>query len=748
MENRLLYALALLATDLTFLKEHASEVEPEDFPEGATRRLAVLALQTYRQYHVPLTPVSLDAALKGSEEDEADELRELFRACRELVHDEDALPVLREQAERWLKERYIGRAIDEAKTALLRGDRDAALQAITKAERVTTQPHQPLDVRETLTQVAQAGEPPAPIPTGVPPLDSALEGGMRPGELGVVLGPTNSGKALAVDTPVATPQGWKMMGELRPGDQVFDERGRPCTVLFVSPVWKKRPAYAVSFSSGETIVADEAHEWLVHSLNWKSPRIVETRELYQMKQRGERLYVESHAPLQLPEAQLPLDPYILGVWLGDGTAREGQVTTPDEEIVDALEEAGFSPRRLSPPYRVGTRGLKRILSELGLIQNKHIPQTYLRASMEQRLALLQGLMDSDGYISSKGNCELSLSRERLAHEAAELITSLGMKCRVRKRPAKLYGRQTGYCYRIAFSPTLPVFRLPRKADRMNVTERGNKRRTRNHIRDVQPVAPTDTVCITVDSPSHLFLAGRHMIPTHNSMVAAVLAASAFLAGKRVIYYTSELTVRQVTERVVAAIFKVPIKEVQQRAEEFASYLDDITEALPEAEVRVVEMHDRPTVRQVKADLVAAEREGKPPHVVVIDSADDLRSGRQMPSLYLELAEVYTDLRNRVAQGKKLVVWTTSQTNRQAIDKARVSLKHIGDSFAKAQRAHVVVGISQTEQELRAPFAPRMRLVLLKDTLHGRRGEEWYLTAKFGREGTPGYPGFEEEQHGQ
>jgi hypothetical protein len=148
----------------------------------------------------------------------------------------------------------------------------------------------------------------------------------------------------------------------------------------------------------------------------------------------------------------------------------------------------------------------------GLLRNKHVPEMYLRASIEQRLALLQGLMDSDGYVDDYGRCEFVNTNERIADAVVELAAGLGLRPTKRKKRVTLYGIEQKPAYQVKFAPTIPVFRLRRKAAKVR---QGRHHRFRA-ITDVRPCEPRPVRCIQVANPSGLFLAGQGYIPTHNS----------------------------------------------------------------------------------------------------------------------------------------------------------------------------------------------------------------------------------------
>jgi predicted phage terminase large subunit-like protein len=330
--------------------------------------------------------------------------------------------------------------------------------------------------------------------------------------------PPQEGKALALDTPVATPSGWTTMGALAVGDEVFDQDGRPCRVTWTSPTWTDRPCYTVRTGDGEAIVADVEHEWVVRLTRESGQHLHTTKVL--AKQRVKNAQILGPAGLGLPDADLPLDPYVLGAWLGDGNSADAIFTCADPEIVDRIRAAGIPCRRLnSAPYRWSLApegGSSRIspvraaLRDLEVLRNKHIPGVYMRGSTAQRLALLQGLVDTDGYVSPKGLVEYTSTCERLARDVAELVFTLGAKAYVGTGRATVNGRDCGPKWRVKFM-LAGAAHLPRKAVRCKDS---TVARTRYVWAEPCPSVPTR--CIEVDSPSHTYLAGRTLLPTHNS----------------------------------------------------------------------------------------------------------------------------------------------------------------------------------------------------------------------------------------
>ena len=236
-------------------------------------------------------------------------------------------------------------------------------------------------------------------------------------------------------------------------------------------------------------------------------------------------------PLQLPKRHLPIDPYLLGLWLGDGTSAVADITchTDDEPHYRYRAWVAGENWRIrnfggpggdvltctlsgEPQPRFLTR-----LGELGVSRNKHIPTLYLRSGNEQRLALLQGLMDSDGHIDQRAVAEYTSISLRLALGVLELARTLGQKAALVKGKATLYRRVISDKWRVLFTPTIYVASLPRKADRLTeFLERREgiplTRLMQRYIRDAQYAGTQKTTEIAVDSPSRLFLAGQSMIP--------------------------------------------------------------------------------------------------------------------------------------------------------------------------------------------------------------------------------------------
>lgn len=356
--------------------------------------------------------------------------------------------------------------------------------------------------------------------------------------------PPRHGKELAHSTPVLTTAGWTTHGALRVGDEVFHPSGRAVRVVALSDQ-EHQDDYLVTTSSGEVIRCHANHEWTVFNRSTGGWQTVETHWFLRetkfggaarLTSRGRAIYqLPVVAPLEFAERDLPMPPYVLGAWLGDGSRGKGVIThaADDTPVVERIEASGYTrsarwvhaqtgvvSTAFSGP-RPGVAG--RMISELrtlAVTPHKCIPEAYLRSSIQQRLELLAGLIDTDGHTCRRsGRVRFTTADRRLADDVVDLCTSLGFRPHLAVEPPKLsssgiQGKREYYV--VGFQPTLPIpCALERKRP-----DRFAKQRAVGII-DVR-IEPNGERgrCIQVDSADGLYLAGRYLTPTHNSEIGS------------------------------------------------------------------------------------------------------------------------------------------------------------------------------------------------------------------------------------
>lgn len=356
-------------------------------------------------------------------------------------------------------------------------------------------------------------------------------------------------KHLAIDTPMLTTAGWKTMREMVKGDRVYGSNGEECNVIAVSDVSTSEPCYEITFSDGAKIKCSESHNWNVDDSKGRTHTVdygvtKSTKEIFDtfsyIDYRGRKINryaIPVSKPLVNESINLSVDPYVLGCWLGDGHSYSTRFTShkDDSEILDYFMDRGYqseskpvsaSSSDSTREYRIfDDQRLHSRLTKLGLMKGsnksnkgneKHIPRHYFKGSVEQRLDLLQGLMDTDGTICKKGSTAFSTSSKRLRDDFIELTLSLGLKPRARLVEAT---HKDAYIITFSSYKEMPVFKLKRKLNRMkSESDKGARvsESQRRRIVNVEKVADVPVRCIAVDSDDHLYLCGRELIPTHNT----------------------------------------------------------------------------------------------------------------------------------------------------------------------------------------------------------------------------------------
>ena len=333
-------------------------------------------------------------------------------------------------------------------------------------------------------------------------------------------------KGLTLDTPLPTPTGWTTMGEVRVGDDLIDGEGHPTTVIGKSKV-KHLPGYKITFETGETVICDEDHLWNVSLGDARNEKkfTISAKDLSSSFGSSGTYRVYNSGALDLPDVDLQVDPYVLGVWLGDGHSDGARLTLGETKmgIVDEFEKRGVhlteqTRANRTNNYSFAHQGFTQKFRSLGVLNNKHIPGVYLRASKAQRLDLLRGLMDTDGYYNhARKSVVMDTTSERQASDLVQLVLSLGWKTKSMPFTAKWQGG-TKPAFMVSFRPDVNPF-LVRNQDVMFIQP---LRAMRRIIKKVEPIAEVTTQCVMVDSDEHTYLCTRDWIPTHNTTTLSKL----------------------------------------------------------------------------------------------------------------------------------------------------------------------------------------------------------------------------------
>lgn len=346
--------------------------------------------------------------------------------------------------------------------------------------------------------------------------------------------PPGTGKQLSDDTPVLTRKGWVTHGELKIGDEVIGIDGEFKRVTFVFP--KAIQNCRVHFSNGDYIDCHENHEWVVYDRGFplKPERVMETKAIEKRKlESGGEKHVRGHRYIiQIPHREpikgefkkLHVPPYTMGAWLGDGTNTKPCITCSKEDlqIVEGVINDGYlitssHTHKTTGCHSTYFKKLRRDLKKYGLCNRsktveKYIPEEYLTASLNQRLDLLAGLIDTDGTLVGKGKYRFTTSEPRLRDSFIDLISTFGWRVYVREHEPSVsssgvVGRKPYWT--IQFTPSIEIpCRIPRKQ------YTPNRKPNRIAITKIERIKPKWGNCIEVEGG--VYLAGKTMIPTHNS----------------------------------------------------------------------------------------------------------------------------------------------------------------------------------------------------------------------------------------
>ena len=375
----------------------------------------------------------------------------------------------------------------------------------------------------------------------------------------LVAGKAKVGKEARTSTPVLTPHGWTTMGALRPGDEVIGANGMATAVVQIHPQGIK-PIYRVTMSDGSSTECGWEHLWNIQTTNDRTYgkkdgrprwRTVTTEQIAGLLAQGRErdTYIPMVAPVQYAPAPTPeLDPYGLGLLLGDGSFRGAtpSFSKPEPELHEALAKSFPDQRQTVYNVAGGEIGLPgrgdgnvltndlRALSLWGCLSiDKFIPESYLRASIADRLAILQGLLDTDGWVqwnASKkhSSAYFGTSSERLKDDVVEIVESLGGQVRVLHKPEPKFQTGVGkpaWSVRVRLPEEFEPFRLTRKLDEWRSGRTSTKETPPvRRIVSVDYVDDDEAVCITVANLDGLYVTD-HFIVTHNSLLIDNMALS-------------------------------------------------------------------------------------------------------------------------------------------------------------------------------------------------------------------------------
>ncbi|WP_237340894.1 replicative DNA helicase [Williamsia soli] len=501
---------------------------------------------------------------------------------------------------------------------------------------------------DEIDSIASRGGLSLGVPTGFHDLDE-LTNGLHAGQMIIVAARPGVGKALALGTPLATPSGWTTMGQVQVGDHLIGADGKPTRVVAATGVMADRPCYEVEFSDGSVIVADEQHQWLVDST------VSTTAEIAAALAAGQAPTVANVDPVELPFADLDVDAYAVGAWVGSrGT----------------LEFA-------APDVAMRVDGVAAVDS-LNALDIDHLSADYLRGSAAQRLDLLAGLLDVAGEVAESGAVEFR-GPAALAMQVRDLVSGLGYSVDMRSEATS-----------VTFETDDKVFFAAQKA--LLHKERSRSVRRARTIVDVRPIASVPVRCVQVDNVDHMYLAGESMIPTHNSTLAMDFLRSCSIKHHMTsAMFSLEMSKTEIVMRLLSAEAKIKLGDMRS-----GKMSDDdwtrLARRMGEISEAPLFIDDSPNLTMM--EIRAKARRLKQKHdlkLVVIDYMQLMSSGKKVESRQQEVSEFSRSIK-LLAKELEVPVVAISQLNRgpeQRTDK-RPMISDLRESGSLEQDADMVI----------------------------------------------------------
>lgn len=684
--------------------------------------------------------------------------RETFKAVLQKIADtpSDGVDYIRSLAEKFFKQQNIIKTANEI--LKIAGDGDTSkyekcLELLNDALNQGTREEFGSsvfdDIGETLSDDYRT-----PIPTGIGKLDEALEGGLGKGELGVIIGSSSFGKAQPLDARILTPNGYKMMGEMQVGDEVIGRDGKPYKVSGVFPQGM-RPIYKVSFSNGTSCECDIEHLWSVNShyqrcgkkyikgvsknkndKYYVPDKSFKTLTLKEIIEKGVIKNGTSRYNFKVPKNEIVefkentniIDPYLVGYMIGDGNIERCTITVGNEdkkcvenELKTILKEdlhIFYREKRNIWSFDIigNTKQYIKKNFEYHTSESKIIPEEYIYNSSKNRIALLQGLMDSDGTANKNGSCEFCSKSKKLAQQVQFLVRSLGgFATLVVNRSgyfSKKYSKyiDCGLRYRVTISmcdENIKLFRLQRKQERIKYRSR---LKDAIFISNVEYVGEKEAQCIMVDSDEHLYIT-EDFIVTHNTSLTTAMASHAATfkcdannhKGFKVLQIVFEDRIKQIQRKHIGRITGIEAKDLSK-----SEMIDKVYEQLSKYDDREVLMTNLKILRLPSGEITPQKIErllkkminnGFKPDLLIIDYFECLNHIGDSSSSEWEKEGKSMRKFESMASYFDMAIWIPTQGTKDSVNLELVTMDKAGGSFKKIQIAHIVMSIARTMEDI-------------------------------------------------
>jgi len=573
------YEDGVLNAILTWPEDHPkifNYLQPEHFEPGLRQKVYKTLYRVYQKNREnPISNVAMITEICSVLKDEKTNWNFWIKKLQEESPYPTDLNFYIQNIKKQYNRRYLATVSNKAKQQIEDGEPAQLVADKLKnkllnmeAEAITKGPINAFDVIGDCLEMIEEGEGKITgIPTYFKKVDQYIIG-MRPGDLIVVAGRPSQGKAQPLDSKIKTKKGWKTFRDIQTGDKIasIDKKESIVTGVYSQGI---RNIYKITFSDDRSCEVSDEHLWQIYYRDWEKPKVVTTLKLKEMltkKRYKKRLWIDICSGDFGSDKELPIDPYVLGCLLGDGSLSNNfNITIPDKEILikfkkrlgtkyklNHIKKYDYRIRQKESRYQKGQNGvrkndLKEKLRRLGLLcrsEKKFIPNEYKLSNKENRKLVLMGLLDTDGWVEKDGSVLFGSVSERLVDDVIEIARSLGSWASKRFKKTT---HQDFYITGISHKNKSKFISLKRKKERTKKQIRVKK----PVIKSVEYIGSKKCACISTSHPSSLYITDNYII-THNTTLGMNIAKNAAQHGYHGLIYSLEMSQYRLGVRMIAS----------------------------------------------------------------------------------------------------------------------------------------------------------------------------------------------------
>lgn len=746
--------------DQMFFKDIEPIVDQNMFTEDNLRRIVGFMKDRYSLAGVVASYKDLDTLVRSKISDTISIERCLAMLKKIQTTETRGIDLIEGYSEKFFKQQNLTKAINKAYDIIKLGDSERYndIEDIVR-KALETNNHRDLgfhvfdNMEEALKEDYRCT-----IPTGADMLDDAFYGGLGKGELGIIIAPSSVGKAQPLSSRILTPSGYKIMGDINIGDSVIGGDGKPHKVIGTYPQGI-RPVYRVDFSNGCSCECDINHLWNVNTYYQRTRKTYvkgsgvknmkreynpdlsyKTMSLDEIIKRGIIKTIEGKNntkkyvfkiphinPVEFNHQEVPVDPYLVGYYLGDGCMSRGDITVGNQDKDEAFNILSpilgkdlhmyYHKKRNIWAFNIIGETKVKCDKLLGKCKSdeKVIPEEYIWNSKEVRLALLQGLMDSDGSTDKANHTEFSTKSKKLAEQVQFLFRSFGCIATISEKQSSYYSKKynkkidCGVVYRVYVSNINDDFKPYRFERKLNKIK-PKTRETSIYITNIEYLRNDETKCILVDSDEHLYIT-EDFIVTHNTSATTGFAANAAVTKTEDNNYQGY--------KVLHIFFEDEEVNIKRKYYAFLTDTDACMLSQPDIRPRIIEQINQHEWKDmIQRNVVGYHAQngefsasdikrfiqqhiamGFKPDMVVVDYFECLKLEKPETSADSEWTREGLTMRKleSIAHEFNVALWVPVQGTKDSFNQQIVGLTQAGGSVKKVQIGHVIISFARTEE---------------------------------------------------